>query len=160
MITQEELLRSLNAIDYPRRYWEFSDRYPSIPYALNPGRKEDIAAAFKEIGVKPKLVERVCYEVESEEIGGEVWSGEMVKKSNWLEFRFGNSLIGSDHVGGELTSLAYEAAQLANPSFQRDPPYPRPEHNGDPETIKQLVKDYVAWVRILKDVVRKLESEK
>jgi hypothetical protein len=158
-MTEPELLALLNSIDFPHLYWEFCDRFPLQPALTSSSRKEDIVAAFKEMGVLPKYDSRdrsfVC---EEEKIGDWVWSGVFCKQRCGLELLIvGKSL--DARCGSNFASLAYEAKRLADPTFERSPffgppPYPRPDHAGDPDVLKEIVKELVALVRLIKDKIR------
>jgi hypothetical protein len=66
-------------------------------------------------------------------------------------------------VGSNFAVLAYDAKRLADPSFERHrfagpPPYPRPDHNGDPDALKAIVKEFVVLVCEIKEAIRAREA--
>jgi hypothetical protein len=159
-MTEPEFLSLLNTIEFPRLYWELCDRFPLKPTIVGfSGRKEDILAAFQEMGVTPQYDSRdrsfVC---EEEQIGDVVWSGVFCKQRHGLEL-----LIGGEspevRLGSNFAVLAYDAKRVADPTFERNAfsgpsPYPRPDHNGDPATLKAIVREFVVLVRIIKEAIR------
>jgi hypothetical protein len=156
----QEFLSLLNAIDFPRRYWELCDRFPIDPsVAGHTGRKEDILAAFAEMGVTPKYTSKFrTFECEEEQIGDFLWRGVFTQQRHGLELSFGGESNGVP-VGSNFAVMAYNAKQMADPSYKRDPfsgppPYPRPNHNGVPEALKAIVKEFVILVRAIKDAIR------
>jgi hypothetical protein len=163
-MTGEEFLWLLNSIDFPRRYWELCDRFPiRATGLLERGWKEAIVDAFQEMGVVSRYDARDhSFECEQEQIGRLVWSGLFSKQRYGVELAFsGDSSAG--HVGSNLAVLAYDAKRLADPTFQRDkfvgpPPYPRPAYNGDVVILKEIVKEFVRLVRLIKDTIREREG--
>jgi hypothetical protein len=159
-MTDQEFLSLLNTIEFPRRYWELCDRFPIDPSVVgHTGRKEDILTAFAEMGVTPKYTSKYrTFECEEEQIGDFLWRGVFMQQRHGLELSFGGGSNGKG-VGSNFAVMAYDAKQLADPSFKRDrfsgpPPYPRPDHNGDPEALKTIVKEFVVLVRAIKDAIR------
>lgn len=155
-----EFLSLLNTIEFPRRYWELCDRFPIDPSVVgHTGRKEDILAAFAEMGVTPKYLSKYrAFECEEEQIADFLWRGVFTQQRHGLELSFGGGANGKG-VGSNFAVMAYDAKQLADPSFKRDqftgpPPYPRPNHNGDTEALKTIVKEFVVLVRAIKDAIR------
>ena len=159
-MTDVDFLSLLNGIEFPRLYWELCEKFPIRPDVVGySGRKEDILAAFREMGIVPRYDSRdrsfVC---EEEKIGDFVWHGLFCKQRHGLELMFGGETKDA-HLGSNFAVLAYDARQLADPTFQRNPfsgppPYPRPVHNGDPAALKQIVKEFVVLVRLIKDAIR------
>src|SRR5579862_1742601 len=89
-MNDSEFLSLLDTIDFPRRYWDLCERFPIEPaIRRNSGHKEEILAAFAEMGVTPRYDSRdrslVC---EEEQIGDFVWSGVFCKQRNGLELIF------------------------------------------------------------------------
>jgi hypothetical protein len=157
-ITEREFLELLNSIEFPRLYWELCERFPVRPSGVaNQGRKEEILAAFREMGIVPRYDSRT-FTVEEEKIGDLTWSGVFVKQSHGLELMI-QGMSETTSVGSNFAVLAYDAKKLADPSFEGDqfsrpPPYPRPDHNGDPVALKAIVKEFVKLVRLIKDKLR------
>jgi hypothetical protein len=161
-MTELEFLTLLNAIEFPRLYWELCERFPIEPAIVGfSGRKEDILTAFQEMGVTPNCDSQgrslacVC---EEEQIGDVVWSGVFCKQRHGLELSFGGESEG-EYLGSNFAVLAYNAKKLADPAFERNPfsgpsPYPRPDHNGDPAALKAIVKEFVVLVRRIKEALR------
>jgi len=166
-VTDLEFLSLLNAIDFPRLYWELCDRFPLLRPGLErpSGWKEAILAAFQEMGVKPRYdPDERCFIFEEEEIGGFNWDGALFMQRNGVELTFGGQAQDA-HLGTVLAVLAYDAKRLADPTFKRDrfagpPPYPRPACNGDLATLKEIVKEFVSLVRLVKDAIRRQEGKK
>ena len=163
-MTDQDILSLLNTIDFPRRYWELCDRFPIDASVIgHTGRKEDILAAFAEMGIAPTYNSKFrTFACEEEQIGYFVWRGVFTKQRSGLELSFGGGLNGVG-VGSNFAVMAYDAKQLADPSFKRDqfsgpPPYPRPDHNGDPEALKVIVKEFVILVRAIKDAIRSRQA--
>jgi hypothetical protein len=160
-MTETEFLTLLNTIDFPRRYWELCDRHPLDPSVVGySGRKEDILAAFRDMGITPRYRDRT-YTCEEEQIGGFLWSAHFCKQRSGLELLFDGESKGAC-IGNNFAGLAYDAMKLADPSFERDrfsgpPPYPRPAHNGDPATLKAIIREFVTLVRLIKDAIRSRE---
>jgi hypothetical protein len=159
-MTEQDFLSLLNTIDFPRRYWELCDRFPIDSSVVgHTGRKGDILAAFAEMGVTPKYISKYrAFECEEEQIGEFLWRGVFTQQRHGLELSFGGGSKGKG-VGSNFAVMAYDAKQLADPSFKRDrfsgpPPYPRPDHNGNPEALKKIVKEFVVLVRAIKDAIR------
>lgn len=159
-MTESEFLSLLNSIEFPRRYWDLCTRFPVEPSVTGQaGRKEDIIAAFREMGITPRYDSRDrSFECEQEKIGDLVWSGVFCKQRNGLELLFAGK---GDHgyVGSNFAVLAYNAKKLADPTFERNPfsgppPYPRPDHNGDPAHLKTIVHEFVLLVRLIKNNLR------
>jgi hypothetical protein len=66
-------------------------------------------------------------------------------------------------IGSNFAVLAYDAKRLADPTFARSafsgpPPYPRPDHNGNPAALKAIVKKFVRLVRDVKAALRSRET--
>ena len=143
-MTETDFLSLLNSIDFSRRYWELCDHFPDRPTGQpNLGRKEDVLAAFAEVGVKPRYRQRT-FEFDNERIGEFTWSGTFVKQHNGVELVFDGESNGAV-LGSNFAVLAYNAQCLADPTFKRDPfsgppPYPRPAHYGDLGALKEIVK--------------------
>jgi len=163
-MTDTEFLAILNTIDFPRRYWEMCDRFPlDIPVVnLASGRKEDILAAFEELGITPRYYRDGTFVCENERIGGVDWSAAFCKQRGGVELIFSEKAKGQ-HVGSNLCSLAYDAKRLADPTYERSQfsepaPYPRPDHNGDPAKVKAIVKEFVLLVREIKAALRAHEA--
>jgi hypothetical protein len=157
MMTEPEFLALLNSIDFPRLYWELCDRFPVRAGTDSRGRKEDVVTAFREIGIIPRC-DRQTFTIEEENIGDFVWSGVFVMQRHGLDLRF-EGAAGSQYLGSNFAVLAYDAKKLADPAFERDrfcgpPPYPRPDHNGDPAALKEIVKQFVELVRLIKNKLR------
>jgi hypothetical protein len=158
-MTETDFLSLLNGIDFPRRYWELCDRFPVRPTGqANLGRKEDILAAFAEADIKPRYRDR-SFEFEEELISDFTWLGVFVKQRSGIELMIGGESTYA-RIGSNFAVLAYDARRLADPKFERDcfkgpPPYPRPDHNGDPTALREIVKQHVSLVRMIKDVLRR-----
>lgn len=159
-MTENELLSLLNDIGFSDRYWAFCDRFPiDASGTRKSGRKEDILAAFNEVGVTPEChALNSSYVCDREIIGGMEWSGVFVKQRSGLEL-----IIDGEsqdwRLGSNFAVLAYDAKQLADPSFKRDPfkgppTYPRPDHNGDSAKLKEIVKEFLALLRAIKSAIR------
>lgn len=165
-MTDLEFLSLLNAVDFPRLYWELCDRFP---VGLGPARplgwKEAIIAAFQEMGVNPRYERSERYFVfEEEEIGGFTWHGSLFMQRYDVELIFSGQSQDA-HLGTVLAVLAYDAKRLADPTFKRDrvtgpPPYPRPAYNGDLAALKGIVREFVSLVRLVKDAIRRQEGKK
>jgi hypothetical protein len=160
-MTETDFLSLLNRIDFPRRYWELCDRVHSTPSGhANLGRKADILAAFAEAGVTARYDSRDrSFEFEEELIGGLTWSGLFVKQRHGVELMiFGTSKDAT--VGSNFAVLAYNAKRLADPDFERSPfgggppPYPRPAPGSDAAAMREVVKQHVDLVRMIKDELR------
>jgi len=166
-VTDLEFLSLLNAVDFPRLYWELCDRFPLLRPGLErpSGWKETIIAAFHEMGIDPRYepYER-CFIFEEEQIGGFSWDGTFCMQRNGVELIFSGQSQDA-HLGTVLAVLAYDAKRLADPTFKRDrftgpPPYPRPAYNGDLVALKEIVKEFVSLVRLVKDAIRTQEGRK
>jgi hypothetical protein len=163
-MTESEFLFLLNSIDFPSRYWELCDRFPIEPAIVgHSGRKEDILAAFQEMGITPRYDSRdrsfVC---EEEKIGEFNWSGVFCKQRNGLELLFGG-VQNDARIGSNFAVLAYDAKKLTDVTFERSPfsgppPYPRPNHNGDANALRAIVKEFVVLVRQIKEAIRAREA--
>jgi hypothetical protein len=157
-ITEREFLELLNSIEFPRLYWELCERFPVRPGGVaNQGLKEEILAGFREMGIDPCCDSRT-YTVEEERIGDLTWSGVFVKQRHGVELMI-EGISETAVLGSNFAVLAYDAKKLADPSFERDrfsgpPPYPRPDHNGDPVALKAIVKEFVKLARLIKDKLR------
>jgi hypothetical protein len=163
-MTQTDFLSLLNDIGFSQRYWELCDRFPLRPTGLsNLGRKEDILAAFAEVGVKPRYHSGDrAFEFEEERIGDFTWAGVFVKQRYVVELMIGGESKGAG-LGSNFAVLAYDARCLADPTFARDPfkgppLYPRPDHNGDPAALREIVQQHVSLVRYIKDALRRQAS--
>jgi hypothetical protein len=159
-MTETDFLSLLNGIGFPERYWELCARFPVRPTGqANLGRKEDIFAAFAEVGVRPRYDSRDrSFEFEEERIGDFTWSGVFVKQRDGIELMIGGESKGA-RLGSNFAVLAYEARRLADPTFARDPctgpaPYPRPAYNGEPAALREIVKEHLSLVRSIKDALR------
>jgi hypothetical protein len=159
-MTETDFLSLLNGVGFPQRYWEMCDRFPVRPIGqANVGRKEDILAAFAEVGVEPRYDSRDrSFEFEKEQIGDFAWSGVFAKQRSGVELMIGGESKFAT-LGSNFAVLAYQAQRLADPTFVRDPfkgaaPYPRPGHNGDPAALREIVKQHVLLVRLIKDALR------
>ena len=159
-MTKTEFLSLLNAVDFPRRYWQLCDRFPIQPAVVKrSGRKDDVLAAFREMGIAPKYDYRDrSFTCEEEQIGSFVWSGVFCKQRNSLELLFGGESRDA-RLGSNFAVLAYDAKRLIDPTFERNrfsgpPPYPRPDHNGDPAALQTIVKEFVVLVRLIKEAIR------
>ena len=159
-MTEADFLLLLNAIDFSHRYWELCERFPTHPTGqTNLGTKEDILAAFNEVGINPRYDSRDrSFEFEEERIGDYAWSGVFAKQRHGVELLFGGK-SSSGCLGSNFAVLAYDARRAADPTFVRDPfkgpaPYPRPDHNGDANSLSEIVKQHVALVRLIKDALR------
>jgi hypothetical protein len=157
MMTESDFLALLNSMDFPRLYWEMCDRFPVRPGTDKQGRKEDVVAAFREIGIDARY-DRQTFTIEEEKIGDFVWCGVFVKQWNGLDLRF-EGAAGKQSLGSNFAVLAYDAKKLADPAFERDrfsgpPPYPRPGHNGDSVALRGIVREFVRLVRLIKDKLR------
>lgn len=157
MMTQADLLALLNSVDFSRQYWELCDRFPPRPGAVKMGTKQDFLAVFTELGIKPRY-ESETFTFEEEDIGGVRWSAVLVKQRAGLELNF-EGAAGKTFLGSNLAVLAYDARQLADPTFVRDrfngpPPYPRPDHHGDSAALKEIVQEFARLVRLIKDRLR------
>jgi hypothetical protein len=160
-MTETDFLSLLNSVDFPRRYWDLCDRFPARPTGrANLGRREDILAAFAAAGVQSRFDSRDrSFEFEGERIGEFIWSGVFAKKTCGLELMiFGESKDAV--IGSNFAVLAYDAKRLADPMFERSPvkgppPYPRPDHNGDPSALQEIVLQHVAFVRLIKEALRR-----
>lgn len=158
-MTDNEFLSLLNEIGFPDRYWSLCERFPvDLSIKGKAGTKKDIVAAFREVDVIPECPEANAYFCEREVIGGMEWSATFCKQRSGLELMIdGESKDGC--VGSNFAVLAYEAKQLADPLFKRDPfkgppPYPRPDHNGDAAALKEIIKEFVLIVRSIKSAIR------
>jgi len=164
-MTDQDFLSLLNSIDFPRRYWELCDRFPIR--AIRPqksGWKEAILAAFGEMAIVPEYYpEDRLFTCEDEQIGDFVWHGALCKtRQSGIELMFGGQSR-DRHLGSNLAVLAYDAKRLADPTFERNPfsgppPYPRPADNNDPVELKEVVKEFVVLVRLIKDAIRREQS--
>lgn len=158
MTTQTDLLTVLNAVDFPRLYWEMCDRFPLHPSELKQGTKADFLAAFRDVGITPRY-ESQTFTFEEEEIAGILWSAVFIKQRYGLELRLEGS-GGNESLGSNLAVLAYEAKKLADPNYKRDmfngpPPYPRPDHRGNPIVLRGILDEFVRLIRLIKDELRK-----
>jgi hypothetical protein len=163
-MTDQDFLSLLNSIDFPRLYWELCDRFPIRPVGLrHPGWKEAIIAAFTEMSIVPEYDpgDRL-FTCEEEQIGDFVWHGALCKtRKSGIELMFSGQSQ-KIHLGSNFAVLAYDARKLADPTFKRDPfsgppPYPRPADNSDPIELKEIVKEFVILVRLIKDAIRRKE---
>ena len=160
-MTETDFLWLLNGLDFPQRYWGLCERFPvGLTGQANLGRKEDILAAFAEVGVEPRYDSRDrSFAFEEERIGDFTWSGIFAKRRSGVELMIGGESKGA-RLGSNFAVLAYEARRLADPTFSRDPfhgpaPYPRPDSNGDPAALREIVKRHVSLVRSIKDALRR-----
>ena len=102
---------------------------------------------------------------EEERIGDFVWHGAFCKqRKSGVELMFSGRSRDA-HLGSNFAVLAYDAKRLADPTFKRErftgpPPYPRPAYNGDPVALKEIVKEFVGLVRLIKDAIRSQEGKK
>jgi hypothetical protein len=163
-VTELKFLALLNAIEFPRLYWEFCDRFPPRPgYRTPSGWKETIIAAFQEIGVNPRYDRNDRgFIFEEEQIGTFTWDGMFCMQRNGLELIFSGQSR-DQHLGTSLAVLAYDAKRLADPAFKRDQfsgprPYPKPSYNGELCALKDIVKEFVVLVRLIKDAIRRAEA--
>lgn len=158
-MTETELLALLNEIGFPDRYWALCDRFPVDPSATgNSGKKKDIVSAFTDVDVVPEFPANNAYVCERENIAGIEWTGTFCKQRSGLELMIDGESEDC-RVGSNFAVLAYDAKQLADSSFKRDPfkgppPYPRPDHNGDPAALKEIVKEFVLMLRSIKAAIR------
>jgi hypothetical protein len=160
-MTDQDFLSLLNSIDFPRRYWELCDRFPIRAISMREsGWKEAILAAFREMGIVPQYdASDRLFTCEEEKIGDFVWHGAFCKtRKSGLELMFSGE-SGNAHLGSNFAVLAYDAKRLADPTFERDrftgpPPYPRPADNHDLVELKEVVKEFVVLVRMVKDAIR------
>jgi hypothetical protein len=161
-MTERAFLSLLNRIDFPRRYWEVCDRIRfGTSGQANLGRKEDILAAFAEAGVKARYDSRDrSFKFEEEVIGDLTWSGLFVKQRHGVELMISGTSTDA-RVGSNFAVLAYNAKRLADPAFERSPfgggppPYPRPDPGGDAAAMREVVKQHVDLVRMIKDELRR-----
>jgi hypothetical protein len=159
-----DLLSLLNTIEFPRLYWELCDRFPiRASCGRDSGWKEAILTAFGEVDIVPAYHSNdrsfIC---EQEQIGDIVWSGVLCKQRYGLELLFGGESKDT-HLGSNFAVLAYDAKRLAYPAYMRDrfigpPPYPRPAYNGDLAALMEIVKEFVALIRLIKDVIRRADT--
>jgi hypothetical protein len=163
-MTPTDFLTLLNGIDFPRRYWELCARFKLDSSVVGfTGRKEDILAAFREMGIIPEYNSRFgTFICEEEQIGDFSWSAVFCKQRHGLELVISGESKES-RLGSNFAVLAYDAKRLADPMFERDqfsgpPPYPRPDHNGDPAALREIVKEFVRLVRRMKDAIRLRET--
>jgi hypothetical protein len=160
-VTEPEFLALLNGVEFPRRYWELCDRFPVRPTdSTYQGRKEDILAAFRDVGVVPRCEDRGrLFIIEEEKIGDLTWCGVFCKHWNGLELMI-EGQSDTTGLGSNFAALAYDTRRLADPSFHQDrfrgpPPSPRPAHGGDPAALREIVKEFVNLVRLVKDGLRR-----
>jgi hypothetical protein len=166
-MTDQDFLSLLNSIDFPRRYWELCECFPiRAEGKRESGWKETIISAFREMDVVPEYDPRDhSFACEEERIGDHVWQGLFCKtRKSGLEMSFGGESK-DGHVGSNFAVLAYDAKRLADPTFKLEqfsgpPPYPRPAWNGDPVALKEIVKEFVILVRLIKDSIRRKEADK
>ncbi len=162
-MTDEDFYKILNSFSFTDKYWALCDKYPSsgeLIYSYK-GTKKDVLEALKEAGAEVKYhsVDR-SYVIDPEIIGGYEWSGNFVKqRSGGLELMITGRNAEANYVGSNFAVLAYKAKQFEDPSFERGPfggppPYPRPDYNGDPSTLKMIAKDFVCLYREIKDNLR------
>jgi hypothetical protein len=163
-MTDLEFLSLLNTIDFSTRYWELCDRFPIDPSEdYRTGSKVDILAAFAEMDVSPKYSSTFrTFECEEEQIGDFLWFGVFTQQRHGVELFFGGR-TNDKRVGSSFAVMAYKARQLGDSTFKRDrfsgpPPYPRPNHNFDPEALRAIVKEFIVLVRKIKDAIRSLQT--
>lgn len=156
-MTSADFLSLLSSIGFPQRYWELCASYPLRPDEnVRRGRKEDVFGAFFEVGVTPRRYPDDAFEFEVEQIGEITWSGVFVKqRSGGVELMINGESNGTVVLGSNFAVLAHEVRLQSDPSFVRDQPYPRPEHNGDPIALREIVKQHVCFVRWIKDAIRR-----
>jgi len=150
---QSELLGALNAVSFSERYWDLCDRFPFV--TSEPpvrARQEDVLKALHDLAVAVDYDKRDrSYLVERDRIDNVTWWGVFVlPRSGGVEM-----LLASDTgLGSNFAVLANCSRQLADPSFARVPPYPRPEINGDLSALKRIVAEFVTLLRLAKDGLR------
>jgi hypothetical protein len=165
-MTKQEFLCLLNSVEFPRLYWEMVDKFPLRAVSRPDHRwKDAIAEACSEMGIVPKYdPEDRLFTFEEEQIGDFIWDGAIRKtrKSGIDLFFSGRSR--DSHLGSDFPVLAYDAKKFADPTFTRNPsagllPYPRIPDNHDSAELKEIVKEAVALVRLIKDAIRKVEGK-
>ena len=58
----------------------------------------------------------------------------------------------------ELQKVIETMGESLSDQFSGPPPCPRPCHNGDPAALKEIVKEFVVLVRLIKDAIRRSSS--
>ena len=136
-----DLVTLLASSDYLPKYLAFCDRYPRrgeggrAPLDLRRGL--DI---FKEHGISCKLNRRFkVFTFDEEEIAGWHWHGSLVvQRHDGLEpMMEGCSAAKDVSVGSTLLALAVAVGREARPSLEVGPPYPRPNFDGDMQTMSR-----------------------
>jgi len=151
-----DLVRLLAQTDFVPAYLELCAKYstwididgPHIDMtALN--------ATFRNLGVKTTWHKRFrTFEFDDETIAGWEWKGSLVVKSYDMLEPMMEGRKGKYGVGSTFLSVAINAGSLRDPPIRINPPYPRPNFDGDMRTMERMVPDLVALFRSVKDAIR------
>jgi hypothetical protein len=107
VVDQTDLLRVLNSVSFPERYWDLCDRFPLDANGLpRRGRKEDVLGALRDLCVAIDYDKRDrSYVVERERIDATTWWGVFVMQRGGVEM-----LLASDAgLGSNFAALARSA---------------------------------------------------
>ncbi|TWB33266.1 hypothetical protein [Nitrospirillum pindoramense] len=155
----EKLLDLLAASNYVPDYLEFCQAY-SVQRDIDGPRLNMAEAAeiFRSCGVSLDWDKKFkVFEFDHEEIGGWTWFGSLVvQRYDMLE----PMIKGEDHKAGKsagstLLDIAIDAGERRSPPIGIWAPLPRPQFDGNMDTMRRMIPDLISLFRSIKDVLRR-----
>ncbi|MEE3625609.1 hypothetical protein UCD39_16715 [Nitrospirillum sp. BR 11752] len=156
--SREHLLSIVAASDYVRNYLRFCEKYATMGDIDGPRFSMDEAAEiFRSCGVSLKWHKKFrVFEFDHEKICGWTWFGSLVvqRYDTFEPMMKGEDPQAGKSTGSTLLGLAIDAGKRHDPPIIIGAPAPRPQFDGNMDTMRRMIPDLIALVRSIKDVIR------
>jgi hypothetical protein len=150
-MTEDDFYRVLYESGFPDWYYELCSTHAPTPSgtAIQKGTRSEVMSYFAEAGQPVEYDGKWrLYSLELENTGSIRCSASLFFQRHGLELTF-SAESGETTHGSNLAVLASEAMRRHRPSFTASPPYPRPDHNGDPNQLKAIILEFSSTAKML-----------
>jgi hypothetical protein len=148
-MNRAEFLQKLNSCGFAERYYRLCADFPVKPSggATTKGKKEEVLSLFEASRQPVKYNGKFrMYELILPKVGETEFAASLFFQRHGLEFTFGFKAP-DDEYGTNLAVLSSELKKTFDPGFSITPPYPRPDHNGDIESLGKIIEQFSSLVR-------------
>jgi hypothetical protein len=150
-VNEDDFYCILDESGFPDWYYEFCARFAPMPgiVSVQKGNKSEVLKYFAEAEQAVKYDGKWRhYTLQLESPGTTQCSASFFFQRHGLELTFSVE-SGEFKYGSNLAVLARQAMQRTRPSFDPNPPYPRPDHNGDPNQLKAIINEFSVMAKKL-----------
>ena len=147
-MNQEIFKNLLYESQFAEQYYSLCSEHPLRPSGApnTKGKKEDVISAFKEAGKEVKYIGKYrFYEFSLPQANNTEYFASLFFQRHGIELTFGYK-DENEKYSDNLAVLAHDITTSHASSKVPDPPYPRPDFNGDLNELREIIIKFVKLI--------------